>query len=92
ARAIAAQGLAERLSGAGLTTTPVDDPAAALDAARERAGRSGLVVVCGSLYLLRDVYPLIMGMVGAASTEADAIFARAAHRPGARSRRAAIPE
>lgn len=90
ARAIEADGLAERLSRAGLVTSHVHDPTAALDAARCRAGEGGLVVVCGSLYLLRDIYPLIMGMMGTGTADADGIFARAAHRPGADSDRAAL--
>jgi dihydrofolate synthase/folylpolyglutamate synthase len=35
--------------------TAADDPAEALEAARVLAGRSGAVVVCGSLYLLHDL-------------------------------------
>jgi folylpolyglutamate synthase/dihydropteroate synthase len=91
ARAIDSGGLADRLEQAGLAARPVGDPAAAIEAARGLAGKGGLVVICGSLYLLRDVYPLVMGMSDV-SADAGGMLARAATRPGHDADRAAIPE
>lgn len=47
--------LAERAAEAGLAAQAVDDPLAAVAAARRIAGPGGAVVVCGSLYLLADL-------------------------------------
>lgn len=48
----------------------VEDPAAALDRARALAGPGGLVLVCGSLYLLVDLRPrLVAGGPGADGPE-----------------------
>lgn len=49
-RALPAEAIASLTGG-----TATDDPAQALEAARVLAGRSGAVVVCGSLYLLHDL-------------------------------------
>ena len=49
-RALPAEAIASLTGG-----TATDDPAEALEAARVLAGRSGAVVVCGSLYLLHDL-------------------------------------
>jgi len=49
-RALPADALASLTGG-----TAADRPTEALDAARVLAGRTGAVVVCGSLYLLHDL-------------------------------------
>ncbi len=59
ARAVPADALAARVRDAGIPTRVVEDPAAALAAARELAGPGGAVLVAGSLYLLADLRPRI---------------------------------
>jgi len=51
-RALAPEGLAETARRHVADTVACDDPAAALDEARRRAGPGGLVVVCGSMFLV----------------------------------------
>lgn len=55
ARAVPADALAARAREAGIPSRAVDDPGAALDAARALAGPDGAVLVAGSLYLLADL-------------------------------------
>ena len=55
-RAIPAADLAAAAIAEGLDATPVDEPASALALARSMAGPDGWVVVCGSLYLVRDLH------------------------------------
>jgi dihydrofolate synthase/folylpolyglutamate synthase len=55
-RALAAAELAERARElASVPTEVVDDPAAAVQRARELAGRGGAVLVTGSIYLVADL-------------------------------------
>lgn len=54
-RAVRPELIAAEVKGLGTSGHAVDDPAAALEQARELAGPSGLVLVCGSLYLLGDL-------------------------------------
>jgi dihydrofolate synthase/folylpolyglutamate synthase len=54
-RGAAPDDLAPLARGAGFATEVVPDRAAALRRARDAAGAGGLVVVCGSLYLVGDV-------------------------------------
>ena len=42
-------------------TVACDDPAAALDEARRRAGPGGLVVVCGSMFLVGQLRARVLG-------------------------------
>ena len=58
ARALSIDALARAVAEAGgerLPTEFVDEPAAALRGARERAGEGGTVVVAGSLFLIADI-------------------------------------
>ena len=55
ARALPAGELARRAEPFFATVEAVDDPAAALERARELAGAGGAVLVTGSLYLLADL-------------------------------------
>ena len=59
ARAVPSQELAARAREAGIPARAIEDPAAALAAARELAGAGGAVLVAGSLYLLADLRPQI---------------------------------
>ena len=58
-RAIPAARLAAELKQAGLASVAEPEPAHALARARAAAGPDGLVVVCGSLYLVGTVYHLL---------------------------------
>ena len=60
ARAVDADDLAALVRASGGTGRSVADPGAALAAARREAGRDGVVVVAGSLYLLADLRPRIL--------------------------------
>ncbi len=60
-RAANSDALAEAARGLGLASESVPDVGQALDRARERAGRDGLVLVAGSLYLVGEVAGLIEG-------------------------------
>ena len=58
------EALAARAREAGIPARAVEDPGAALAAARELAGPDGAVLVAGSLYLLADLRPLIAAAGG----------------------------
>ncbi len=58
-RAIDPIEIAHTAQSLGVRVEVVSDPAAALDRAREVAGPDGTVLVCGSLYLLADLRPLL---------------------------------
>lgn len=58
-RAVAADRLAADFRSAGIRTAAERDPARALARAREAAGPDGLVVLCGSLYLVGSVMRLL---------------------------------
>lgn len=73
ARAVPAGALAARAREAGVPARAVEDPAAALAAARELAGPDGAVLVAGSLYLLADLRP----RMAAGSGETPATMPRA---------------
>ncbi len=73
ARAVPAGDLAAQARAAGIAARAVEDPAAALEAARDLAGPDGAVLVAGSLYLLADLRPL----VAEAGTEPPARMPRA---------------
>jgi dihydrofolate synthase / folylpolyglutamate synthase len=60
ARAVPSDALAARAREAGVPARAVEDPAAALAAARGLAGPEGAVLVAGSLYLLADLRPLVV--------------------------------
>ena len=60
ARAVPSEALAARAREAGVPARAVEDPAAALAAARDLAGPEGAVLVAGSLYLLADLRPLVV--------------------------------
>ena len=66
ARAVPADQLADIARAQGHRVEAVADPVAALDAARTAAGPGGIVVVAGSLYLLRDLRPRLTA-VGASA-------------------------
>jgi len=52
--------LAAEARAAGTPAEVVDDPRAALEHARRLAGTGGVVLVCGSLYLLADLRPEVI--------------------------------
>jgi dihydrofolate synthase/folylpolyglutamate synthase len=58
-RAVPAARLAAELERAGLACEVAPEPAHALARARAAAGRDGLVVVCGSLYLVGAIFRLL---------------------------------
>ena len=60
-RALAPEGLAETARRHVADTVACDDPAAALDEARRRAGPGGLVVVCGSMFLVGMLRARVLG-------------------------------
>ena len=60
-RALAPEGLAETARRHVADTVACDDPAAALDEARRRAGPGGLVVVCGSMFLVGLLRARVLG-------------------------------
>ena len=60
-RALAPDGLAETARRHVADTVACDDPAAALDEARRRAGPGGLVVVCGSMFLVGQLRARVLG-------------------------------
>jgi dihydrofolate synthase / folylpolyglutamate synthase len=55
ARARAPQEVARAAEDLGFEALVVDDPGAALERAEALAGPEGLVVVCGSLYLVGEI-------------------------------------
>jgi dihydrofolate synthase / folylpolyglutamate synthase len=59
-RAAAPDVIAHLARLAGLPAQVVEDPLTAIDRARDMAGPSGAVLVCGSLYLLADVREQVM--------------------------------
>jgi dihydrofolate synthase/folylpolyglutamate synthase len=61
-RAASPARLAELAAAAGAPAEAVDDPRAALERARALAGPGGVVLVCGSLYLLLDLRPGLAGV------------------------------
>jgi dihydrofolate synthase / folylpolyglutamate synthase len=63
-RAVSPDSLVALAGRAGIPAEAVEDPRDALDVARRRAGEFGTVVVCGSLYLLADIRPLLVASVG----------------------------
>ncbi len=63
-RAVSPDSLVALAGRAGIPAEAVEDPRDALDVARRRAGELGTVVVCGSLYLLADIRPLLVASVG----------------------------
>ena len=73
ARAVPSGELAARAREAGIPARAVEDPAAALEAARALAGPGGAVLVAGSLYLLAD----LRARIAAGSGETPARVARA---------------
>ncbi len=82
-RAIGAERLAARCRRAGLRAISVEAPEQALDEALARAGSARAVVVCGSLYLLRDLYPSIVRRDPQGFESSPDMLARAAHRRAA---------
>ena len=73
ARAVPADDLAARAREAGIPARAVQDPGAALEAARALTGPDGAVLVAGSLYLLAD----LRGRIVAGSGETPARVPRA---------------
>lgn len=59
-RALPADEVARAARAAGMEATVEPDPALALDRARRLAGRDGVVIVAGSLYLLVDIRPEVI--------------------------------
>ena len=51
----------DRQRASSPTPSPCDDPAAALAEARRRAGPGGLVVVCGSMFLVGQLRARVLG-------------------------------
>ena len=63
-RAILPEPIARMLRERGVDAEVVPGPARALDAARAEAGPGGAVLVAGSLHLLSDLAPVVMGESG----------------------------
>ncbi len=63
-RAIRPEPIARLLRARGVDAQVVAGPAKALEAARADAGPSGAVLVAGSLHLLSDLAPVVMGESG----------------------------
>ena len=72
-RAVSPDTLARLAGDLGVRAHAVDDPFAAVAAAREAAGAEGAVAVCGSLYLIADLRP----RMAKAHEKAPATLARA---------------
>lgn len=66
-RAIRPEPIARMLRERGVHAQVVPGPARALDAARADAGPQGAVLVAGSLHLLSDLAPAVMGQSGTLS-------------------------